>query len=399
MNHLRPLLLLLVFSCLSSSASVVSDSLRDNYRFAGVNFGYGQPFRTNPYLRSLSYMPTYEAYALKFGFKSTGAHWQDQYYGMQYGGIGLYTLNINNELQMGNPLSIYLFSGGRINQLSNRLVWNYEWNLGMSFNWDPYDPFTNSDNVTLGSATNIHVALATYLGYQLTSRLTLNFGAQLTHFSNGANKLPNKGLNLCSAFLQADYMLEKPEKKLANLTVEQPPKFEKHWDVDWMAMISKKQIDYDTVGTGLSSEYFNQSYAIAGLSISPTYVANRMFKYGAAVDILYDESVGVSAFMQRNEKDGKDYLRVKYGNFWDRFSVGLAAKGELTTPYYSVIGHLGYDLIHADKTLDKLYQLIAIKRYFTDSVFGVFGIRATHFSHAQCLYFSIGYSLPVSKRR
>lgn len=387
----------------SSSLSYSEDSplrihsdIRKTDRFIAMNSGFGEAFLTNEYLRERNSMPSYIAGTFKFGMRANGNQWTDYAYGMPYIGVGVYSLNIfGKESRMGTPVSVYLFSGSRIKTFSERMWWAYEWNLGMSFNWNPYDPFDNPYNVTLGSSVNAHIALATYIAWEISTRWTFNFGVQLTHFSNGAQKLPNKGLNLYSGFFQADFLLEKrKEFKRPDPASLVPPPFRKRIDYDITATISSHQITFDTIGTGLPTEFIDKKFTVVGMTFSPMYVPSYKYKFGPFIDFLYDESIGASANMRRNPADGHNYIRYSYGSVGNRFSLGLGMKGEIVLPYYSVTAQVGYDVIHADKILPRLYQVIALKLPFGDCLYGAVGIRATNFSRAQCIYASIGYAIP-----
>jgi hypothetical protein len=374
----------------------IHSDIRKTDRFIAMNSGFGEALLTNEYLRERNSMPSYIAGTFKFGMRANGNQWTDYAYGMPYIGVGVYSLNIfGKESRMGTPVSIYLFSGSRIKTFSQRMWWAYEWNLGMSFNWNPYDPFDNPYNVTLGSSVNAHIALASYIAWEISRRWTFNFGVQLTHFSNGAQKLPNKGLNLYSGFFQADFLLDKrKEFKKPDPSELVPPPFRKRIDYDITATVSSHQITFDTVGTGLPTEFLNKKFTVLGMTFSPMYVPTYKYKFGPFIDFLYDESIGAKAYMRRNPADGHDYIRYSYGSVGSRFSLGLGMKGEVVLPYYSVTGQLGYDVIHADDMLPRLYQVIALKLPFGDCLYGAVGIRATNFSRAQCIYASIGYAIP-----
>ena len=69
---------------------------------------------------------------------------------MPYYGIGFYSANFFDKKDLGLPFALYLFQGATVRRFNPKWALNYEWNLGMSFNWDPYDPFDNPNNVACG---------------------------------------------------------------------------------------------------------------------------------------------------------------------------------------------------------------------------------------------------------
>mgnify|MGYP000361657503 FL=1 len=67
------------------------------------------------------------AYAghLKYSFQLRPHTVADQAYIGAYQGIGVGYFNFGNPEELGNPLAVYLFQGGRIAQFSPRISLNY----------------------------------------------------------------------------------------------------------------------------------------------------------------------------------------------------------------------------------------------------------------------------------
>jgi len=346
---------------------------------------------TNDYIKAGKGTSKYTSFSLKYGVKSTGERWEDFAYGMPYYGIGFYTAQFYDKKSLGNPLSLFLFQGAEFKRFNSRLSLNYELNLGMSFNWEPFDAFDNPENIALGSSVNAHVGANIYLKRRLSDVWDLNIGVGLNHFSNGAQQLPNKGINLAAPFIELVYNINNPpinsERKL---TV---PPHETRIDYDIVFTASTRQIRLDTLGTGLPSRLIDKNFKVFGLSYATLFVPNYKYKWGPSLEIVYDESSDIKAWRQLHPEDGHYYDRVKLGPLHKRFTVGLSLKGEMTFPYVSFFANLGYNLLHGNDYDYRLYQIIGAKAYLSDNIFGTFGIRSSKFSKAQYLYWSIGYTI------
>ena len=87
---------------------------------------------------------------LKYAFQKPQNTTEASIYRGAYQGVGVAWHEFNP--QLSNPLSVYVFQGARIKTISRRLSFNYEWNLGLTCGWKPYDPETNPDNRVIGSS-------------------------------------------------------------------------------------------------------------------------------------------------------------------------------------------------------------------------------------------------------
>jgi len=402
---MRKLILLSIFLLsivYTRAQNAKNDSTQTFYKrqpFVSFQMQEGVVLPTNDFIKSQE-RPTFSAVSLKYGYAATKNRWQDYAYGMPYGGVGLMFAEFFNKKELGSPFALYAFQGTTLSNLSARTKLNFEWFLGASFNWKPYDPFDNPENIALGSKTNIYVGGNIYTKFRLNHQWDIHTGIGVSHFSDGAARLPNKGLNMVSATVEFNYNFNR--NPLADLIdAPAPPRVEKRIDYDFLINISSRQKKFDTLQTNLPSPYIDKNFSVFGLTFAPMIAANYKYKYGAGVDLLYDESSGAIAWRQLNSRDGKEYDRVKLGNFGDRISLGTSVRGELVMPIYSIFANLGCNIIQGNKRDKRMYQVMGVKVYLKENLFGTFGIRASNFSKAQYVYWSLGYTIqggPLSKK-
>jgi hypothetical protein len=77
--------------------------------------------------------------------------------------------------------------------------------FGATFNWQAFNPLTNKYNVAIGAGESFLIDAGLNFDYQLTNRINLSLGFSLTHFSNGALKKPNFGINTIAPKVSLKY--------------------------------------------------------------------------------------------------------------------------------------------------------------------------------------------------
>lgn len=386
-----------------ASNETIQEAKKQTPQSISVKYDQGQMLKTNDFLKEDGRQLGYKAFALKYSRSLPSTSWQREIYHRPYTGIGFYTATFDEDRYYGHPMSLFLFHGGSLAEFSRRCRLQYEWNLGYSFNWDHYHPIDAPDNITIGSSENAHVGFNLFFDWQLTRNLDLKIGGGLTHFSNGATRVPNKGMNLISPMVELAYRWGDPwyewteertdTSELHKLYPEmkQRPDFEKHLKHEFTLTVSKRQLYMDTLGTGLPNEYYDHQFRVFQLSYAPLYAPKYKFAYGPSLDIVYDESNNAYVRKERGS-DGIDYEVLHLAKFADRMQIGLSAKGELRTPYFTYFGQLGYDLQHAVEKTSRFYQIVGVEAYLNKHLYGTCGIRAIRLSKAQFIYWSLGYT-------
>lgn len=367
--------------------------------FLAGRFAAGKVLETNDFVSGDNAIDLYWNASVKFGISSVGNRWQDIAYGMPYYGIAVEVADFGRRKDLGRPIAVYLLQGATITKISRYLDLKYEWNLGMSTGWKGYDPFDNPQNVAIGSETNVHVGYNTYLNWYMGSGTDIRFGIGLSHNSNGASKLPNAGVNNVMFYLEAAYNFNRQTVRNEYDPSLVPPPYDKHTSSEVLFTISSRQTEIDTLGTNMPSRYLDRKFNVYGFGYTFLVAPNYRYRYGAGIDLLYDESSGVTAKRELNPRDGKYYDRVEPGKPRDRFSMGLSARGEVVLPGYTIFANLGLQAIHGNKKDSRFYQVIGAKIYLKENFFGTFGIRATKFSRASYLFWSLGYTIDHRSRR
>lgn len=393
--------LLLIYIALSGISAFASDSIQTKRpQFITIQTTNGFMIPTKK-MNETSYKSSlYGAATLKYGIGAKGNNWKDQLYDMPYYGIGLHLPRFSERKYLGDPFSIFLFQGAELKRISPTLSFNYEINLGAAFNWKHYDPVSNSNFTALGSSTNVHLAGNWYFKWQLSHRLDLHAGINVTHFSNGATQTPNNGLNLASAYVELAYYLNREKtKSTINNVIYTPPKFEKNIAHEFMFLASVRSLKIDTVGNNMNTKFPHKKFKVAGLSYGHLFHQTRRLLWGPSIEIVYDESSNVNIWRDEDPLTGDSIVFYQSGKVKDRFSVGLSLKGELQMAGYSIFTNIGIDVINSNRRDKRFYSIYGIKLYLTENLFGTFGVRSTNFTQSQYLYVNIGYTIRHYRRK
>lgn len=387
---------------LPDSASL--DNHRDNHTpffrrplFLTAKYSGGYVLSTDKVLRDDYAIPYAQYWEMKAGLAALGNTWQDIEWGMPYYGIGFGVYDFDRR-DMGTPLSIYVFQGATLKRFSDRLKLNYEWNLGVSFNWKVFDEDTNPTNECIGNKANVYISGNIYLSWALSDNIDLNVGGMFNHVSNGAVKMPNSGINTAGGYLELRYNFNRDRVRNSYNPLLEAPPYKGHFLSDFMLHGTMRQRKVNPNTYGLASQYVDHNFFVMGFSYALLRQPGHRFRYGLGLDLIYDESACFTPRAVGTKPNGKEIVEVRYGDMENRFSLGVSARGELVQSAYTIFALVGYNVIHGNKWDLRFYQQVGIKVPFWDNLYGTFSIRSKRFAKAQYLFFGMGYRLPHGKK-
>ncbi|MFI3293113.1 MAG: acyloxyacyl hydrolase [Rikenellaceae bacterium] len=387
------IVILLLFSIASLSAEGTQEQEKSLLPvYVSFNSGAGWVIPTNDFLQGEN-QTYYSTNTLKYAFTSRGDSWQDLAYGMPYYGVGLSQSLYGRDDELGKPVSLFLFQGATISQFTPRFSLNYELELGLSMNWKYYDPFTNPDNLVIGSSTNVHFAGNIYFKWRASDRVDIHSGASIAHFSNGTSQQPNNGLNKGGAFVEVAYNFNHNDKIHSKLKQVDRSKFTPHFEQDVQFILSTRNVKIDTLQTNMPDVYTDKQFDVYGLNYYIMRASRYNYRYGIGVEGLYDESREAIIYNKEHPDNGNYYTVTELGDFKERLSLGVSARGELVLPYYSIFFDVGVTILNRDKSNPLLSQALGAKVYLANNLFGTFGVKTVYLSESQFLYWSLGYTI------
>ncbi len=227
----------------------------------------------------------YTAINIKFGIQTKGSNWWHKKWGYPSYGIGFYKGFYNSPNILGNPFAFHVFFNGNFFRIK-KFSFNYEYSLGLGF-FDKYHTTSkDSLNDVISTPVEYFANIEFNFKYQISQRLDFILGGHFTHFSNGALKMPNYGLNNygVNASIRYYFNTKKYDDKFyrgKNINIIEVPKFKKN-----------SFVVFGAIGACVET-YNTESPLYLMWSISANY--NRRYSpitsWGGGLDAFYDGSI------------------------------------------------------------------------------------------------------------
>ena len=376
--YLRLLVASIVIAWALPSYSLQQDSIKAVYRIA-VDVVPAKIFHTNDFLRGGNeeerVMNHDMTFTLKYAFMNPDEVRPGSIHQGAYQGVGLARHEFNRWLS--NPISIYLFQGAPIINLSRRVSLNYEWNLGMAFGWNAYDEETNPENKVIGSKVTAYIDVDMYLRWMLSRHIDLNAGISLSHFSNGNTTYPNLGLNTGGIRLGMAYYINRQQPSTTPAVKEKA--------------LSCRGLYTDVILYGAwkqgvghqGDEYYllPGRYGVMGFNLNPMYRLNPWLSMGASMDGVYDKSVS-------RENDDSDEVNHTFGR---QVALGLSARSEFAMPYFSINFGVGTYVLGNRNNFRGVYEVLALKVHISQRAMLHIGYSLVDFKTPNNLMLGLGW--------
>jgi catechol 2,3-dioxygenase-like lactoylglutathione lyase family enzyme len=359
--------------------SVFADDYRRTNVFFEGQIAQGKVLQTNDFVRGDNLLgepiKDYSSADIRIGWQALGHHEWERSLNLPYFGFGLHSSYFEYNEELGYPNAIYFFFGSPF-YTNNKNALNYEFGLGIGYNWKPYDEIENPFNIAIGSHENAFINLKLFYSRDIGKRFKLNAGVQLNHFSNGAVSNPNKGMNMASTFLNLRCNITNAQ--LDSSYYEPKGSYKPRYEINTIVSTGRRSVK--------ETKTKNIKY-IEMLNLSAEYLrpVGNNFKWGPVLDLGIDESLNM-------EVTGDTVLLE---NWDEQLYCGAALAGQLRANNFAIQADLGYRLFNSgEKEIDMcLYQKIGIRYYMLNQrVFAGIRIKVHHFSRADFIEWSVGYS-------
>lgn len=242
--------------------------------------------------------------------------------------------------------------------------------LGLGYNSVIYDPVVNNKNTVLSTRLSLGATLDLVYTQSISSRVKAEASVSFLHFSNGAMKLPNSGINVLHGNLGLIYQLQraKPEYLHHDLKeIERP--------LGITASLSTGIHEAVTIGAG--------SYPFLVTSLILDKRISRKSRFGAGVDFFFSESLRreVQFDNRLDDNEGIDSKRM-----------GVTLSYELLISKFSFLYQLGVYIYDPYGIFKPYYLRWALRHYFTPRIFSSIGVKS-HAAKAEAVEFSFGYKI------
>ena len=348
-----------------------------NYEIeARMHYGY-MYFQNDEYHSALGrysrHTPSYEVSLHRNTF---GEHRWEVLHNYPSIGLTFYYSGFGNDsisAELGKVFALYPFINFPITPGTNSRL-TFKLGVGIGYLTNKFDPKENFHNYAIGSHVNAAVNLSFEYRQRIIDRLHWVTSFGLTHFSNGATRSPNMGINIFSMATGFSWHLASPKEYIDRRL---RPK-------NYLFEFDGKQrfaTDYQyTVGIkDLSQQYgTHQYFFVHDVAANFMFQITERDRIGLGVELVYDNSDKIT------KPDWNLYLKpgllLAYEMLLDRvsfmFNAGLRNNVPLNSDEFGLL----------------FYQKVAARYYFTDNLFATLAFT-TYDIKADFISFGIGYHL------
>lgn len=304
-------------------------------------------------------------------------------------GFGIYTGEFFKGNYRSNPWGAFGIFIGSFADWQN-LSLQYSLLLGLTGNWNHYNPNRNNFNTTLANDFTTHVDFGLRLNYEISRHFEVGLGGSFAHFSNGAMEIPNFGINMLSPQLSLTYLPQYTKDKRIKRKL---PAYVKNTYLDLALYGGEKHLPYPECDLDTAHNFFGFHYPQFGV----TAVLNRNISYvlamGMGLHIGYDPSKNT----RYEQVDGQ--TRADLGFRSDNINLGLISSIEVNFDKVAFVLQPCYSLYKHETTFKKpnFFGKFGLKFKILDAYYA--GIQLHTFKlHADFIEFSLGYRLPITRR-
>jgi hypothetical protein len=314
----------------------------------------------------MGHLASEHAFATELSFIKRGKGekaWHEGYGYPTYGFTGFFGSTGNREL-LGYTIGGYTFMSMPLIRYKSYTM-SGKIGVGIGYSTKVYDP---SDSLlilsmAISSRFNAMVCLGLESRFEFKDH-SLTLGIDMTHFSNGASKVPNLGLNLPFLSLGYGYRI----KKAVNDTTYHHNKFEPYWQFGGVGIVSSKEI-FPTGG---------KQYPVYAASA----LGRRYFKRNVGMEVSFDFISKQAIYGYRTEipKTQSEIIQL-----------GVFAGYLLPLDHLHFVIGMGYYVRDKFQPEDPMYHRVGL-RYIFDSGLNLNLVLKSHWARADYIEYGIGYT-------
>lgn len=292
-------------------------------------------------------------------------------------GISLWYSTLGNSEYFGSGTALFPYINFPL-FTTHRATVSFRLGFGLGYIEKPFHRIENYKNIAIGSHLNAAANFMLEYRYKMNDRLIITGGMGFVHFSNGATKTPNYGVNIPSANLGLAFRLSKENKYLRKKLL--PELFPFEFD-------GKKYFNIDmAVGMGVKDmkSEFDKTFYVYAACVNVFKQISFTSKVGLGFNFSYD---GTDRFVyeKNNNEAVHDLQFIRPG-----FHLGY----ELLLSRVSFVFQLGAYLGGKEKSDGGIYEKLGVKFHFSNNWFTHVTLKA-HAGRADFITYGLGYSINI----
>jgi len=348
----------------------------------------GYVFPTNDFIRGNNAekdtINAFQMFSLKFSKQTVGKHQWEQLFNYPRYGLGFSIYDFHNPEELGIPFAVYGFFNAPFKRWKKWSL-NYEIGFGATFNWKSFNPVTNKYNIALGAGQSFYIDAGLLLNCRINKHFNMETGFSLTHFSNGALKKPNFGLNTIAPKISLKYSFNEFPTLLKK---EIKPFQQKN---EWLISIfgGLKNVIFNDASIDVVEKYEGLNFPVFGFSTVFNRQMSYKSKFGIGMSASYNGALNAQVAVDENE------LEALESPFVDKLQVSVYPSYELVVNKVSLVLQPAF-YIYRKKLKNQtpvFHQRIGLKYYFKKNFFVSITLRDYKFQVSDFIEWHIGYVL------
>lgn len=323
---------------------------------------------------TMSHLPKERVSAIEFSFSKRlngSGNWHEAYKNPIVGAT-LYASNLGNKEILGHGFGVYGFIEFPMSR-NKKLFLTGHLGAGLGGVTKIFDQETNPKNVAMSSHLNALLSLGINGRWNINPKHGLVLGVDMTHFSNGASKVPNLGLNILNLSLGYAYTFKYQQQvSVEPIQIEKTPFF-RNWKYTAIGIISSKEI-FPTTG---------KNYPVYAFS----NVLYKRFRPKVGMEVALDLIYKKALFGYR------DYIPKTE---WTIFQVGAYVGYYLPLNRFGFVLGMGRYLKDRYDADDEFYHRVGM-RYRFDNGLLLNLVLKSHWAKADYVEWGVGYTFNYSK--
>ena len=318
---------------------------------------------------NMAHLPKELAYAgeLSYMFQTKGRKAWHKSYKYPTLGVTAFFGSVGNDRILGHYFGAFSFIHFPIARY-NKYVLSGRLGCGLAYATRYYKKNFPADssglyNVAIGSSINSQISLAIENRWVLGNH-SISATFDMTHFSNGAAKVPNLGLNLPYLSLGYGYKI----KSATDTSNFNPEPFKKSWEFGVTAIASVKEV-YPVGG---------RKYPILGLNV----LGRRFFKPKVGMEISFD-IISKQAILAHQPDVPKTQ--------GDMIQLGVFAGYLLPLDKFHFVLGMGVYVRDKFKPEDAVYHRVGMRYVFNNGI-NINLVLKSHWARADYVEYGIGYT-------
>lgn len=294
--------------------------------------------------------------------KTSGAQEWERLWNFPEKGLSLSYYDLGDP-RLGHSFIFTAFLQKYFGDPADRLQWSIRIAPGLSYSSIHYDSLDNPANTFISSAINGVMEGSLDAHYRLTAHWTVNAGIGITHYSNGAIKLPNAGYNIPSVHIGTIYTPHPDRYQPEAGTIST---IHKRWSFPVMYAGSVKSMDKET-------NELSYAWTVSGYA---HYLLNHKSALTLGMDIFNNPTI----------PDRVDDPEASV------YRVGIHVGHDLMVGPTSVLFQVGYYMYRPVPVDESWYWRLGFKHDISRHLFAGVFLKA-HMGRADVIEWGLGYAL------